>query len=46
MIKRKICVVITARPSYARVKTALCAIRNHPDLELQLVLPGSVLLDK
>ena len=46
MIKRKICVVITARPSYARVKTALCAIRNHPDLELQLVLAGSVLLDK
>ena len=46
MIKRKICVVITARPSYARVKTALYAIKNHPDLELQLVLAGSALLDR
>jgi bifunctional UDP-N-acetylglucosamine 2-epimerase / N-acetylmannosamine kinase len=46
MIKRKICVVITARPSYARVKTALHAINNHPDLELQLILAGSALLDR
>jgi UDP-hydrolysing UDP-N-acetyl-D-glucosamine 2-epimerase len=44
--KRKICVVITARPSYARVKTALQAIKEHPDLELQLVLAGSALLDR
>jgi UDP-hydrolysing UDP-N-acetyl-D-glucosamine 2-epimerase len=46
MTKRKVCVVITARPSYARVKTALQAIDKHPDLELQLVLAGSTLLDK
>jgi bifunctional UDP-N-acetylglucosamine 2-epimerase / N-acetylmannosamine kinase len=46
MNKRKICVVITARPSYARVKTALQAIKNHPELELQLVLAGSALLDR
>jgi len=44
--KRKICVVITARPSYARVKTALKAIDNHKELELQLVLAGSALLDR
>jgi UDP-hydrolysing UDP-N-acetyl-D-glucosamine 2-epimerase len=44
--KRKICVVITARPSYSRVKTALQAIKNHPLLELQLVLAGSALLDR
>ena len=44
--KRKICVVITARPSYSRVKTALIAIKNHPDLELQLVVAGSALLDR
>ena len=36
--KRKICVVITARPSYSRVKSALHAIDNHPDLELQIVV--------
>jgi len=46
MNKRKVCVVITARPSYARVKTALKAIDEHPNLELQLVLAGSALLDR
>ncbi len=46
MSKRKVCVVITARPSYARVKTALQAIKDHPELELQLVVTGSALLDK
>jgi UDP-hydrolysing UDP-N-acetyl-D-glucosamine 2-epimerase len=46
MIKRKICVVITARPSYSRIKTALKAIQQHPDLELQLVVAASALLDR
>lgn len=46
MPKRKICVVITARPSYSRVKTALKAIQEHPDLELQLVIAASALLDR
>jgi UDP-hydrolysing UDP-N-acetyl-D-glucosamine 2-epimerase len=46
MKKRKICVVITARPSYSRVKTALQAIKEHPFLELQLVVSGSALLDR
>lgn len=46
MTKRKICVVITARPSYSRVKTALAAIEGHPDLELQLVVAGSALLNR
>lgn len=44
--KRKICVVITARPSYSRIKSALQAIREHPALELQLVIAGSALLDR
>lgn len=44
--KRKICVVITARPSYSRVRTALKAIQSHPDLELQLVVAASALLDR
>jgi len=46
MSKRKICVVITARPSYSRVKTALQAIKEHPQLELQLVVAASALLDR
>lgn len=46
MSKRKICVVVTARPSYSRIKTALQAIKDHPDLELQLVVAASALLDR
>lgn len=46
MAKRKICVVITARPSYSRIKTALSAINEHPELELQLVVAASALLDR
>ncbi|WP_268035016.1 UDP-N-acetylglucosamine 2-epimerase [Algoriphagus sp. PAP.12] len=46
MTKRKICVVITARPSYSRIKTALKAIDDHPELELQLVVAASALLDR
>ena len=43
---RTICVVVTARPSYSRIKTALQAIVAHPDLELQLVVAASALLDR
>lgn len=46
MKKRKVCVVITARPSYSRIKTALRAIKDHPDLELQLVAAASALLKR
>ncbi len=45
-MKRKICVVITARPSYSRIKTALEAIKNHPELELQLVVAASAVLER
>lgn len=44
--KRKVCVVITARPSYSRIKTALQSIRAHEGLELQLVVAASALLDR
>ncbi|MDK2771729.1 MAG: UDP-N-acetylglucosamine 2-epimerase [Flavobacterium sp.] len=46
MNKRKIAVVITARPSYSRVKTAIQAIKEHPNLELQLIIAASALLDR
>lgn len=45
-MKRKVCVVVTARPSYSRIKTALQAIQSHADLELQLVVTASALLDR
>src|SRR3546814_7879786 len=43
---RKVCVAVTARPSYSRIRSALTAIRDHPDLELQLVVAASALLDR
>jgi UDP-hydrolysing UDP-N-acetyl-D-glucosamine 2-epimerase len=43
---RKVCVVVTARPSYSRIRSALAAISAHEDLELQLVLGASAIIDK
>lgn len=45
-MKRRICVLVTARPSYSRIKSALRAITDHPELELQLVVAASALLDR
>jgi len=45
-MRRKVCVVVTARPSYSRIKTALKAIQAHSGLELQLVVAASALLDR
>jgi UDP-hydrolysing UDP-N-acetyl-D-glucosamine 2-epimerase len=45
-LHRKVCVVVTARPSYSRIKSALKAIQARPDLELQLVVAASALLDR
>jgi UDP-hydrolysing UDP-N-acetyl-D-glucosamine 2-epimerase len=41
-----VCVVVTARPSYSRIKTVLDAIKAQPGLELQLVVAASALLDR
>lgn len=43
---RKICVVVTARPSYSRIRSVLEAVRQHSELELQLVVAASALLDR
>ena len=43
---KKICVVVTARPSYSRVKSVLQAIESHPDLEVLLLLAGGSLVDR
>ncbi|HRE41328.1 MAG TPA: UDP-N-acetylglucosamine 2-epimerase [Ignavibacteria bacterium] len=45
-MKRKVCVVITSRPSYSRVKTVLIALKNNPSIEFQLVIAASALLDR
>ncbi|MEM8584501.1 MAG: UDP-N-acetylglucosamine 2-epimerase [Bacteroidota bacterium] len=46
MGKRKIAVVVTARPSYSRIKTAIAAIAAHPSLELQLIVAASALSER
>lgn len=43
---RNVCVAVTARPSYSRIKSALRAIDDHPDLNLQLVVGASALLHR
>jgi len=43
---RKVCVAITARPSYSRIRSALQAMRDHPGIELQIVVAASALLDR
>ncbi len=43
---RKVCVVVTARPSYSRIKSALRALNNHPNVELQLVVAASAIIER
>jgi UDP-hydrolysing UDP-N-acetyl-D-glucosamine 2-epimerase len=43
---RKVCVVITARPSYSRIRSALEALKARDDIELQVVAAASALLDR
>jgi GDP/UDP-N,N'-diacetylbacillosamine 2-epimerase (hydrolysing) len=43
---RKICIVITARPSYSRVKTLLTALKNSEKIKLDLIIMASALVDR
>lgn len=44
--KRKICVVVTARPSYSRVKSVLTALTERSDAQLQIVVAASALVER
>ena len=44
--KRKVCVVVASRANYGRIKATMKAIQEHPDLELQLVVGASALLQR
>ncbi|MAI83630.1 MAG: UDP-N-acetylglucosamine 2-epimerase (hydrolyzing) [Rickettsiales bacterium] len=47
MIKKKnICVVLTARPSYSRIKTALEKLKQNSKIKLSIIVSGSLLLSK
>jgi UDP-hydrolysing UDP-N-acetyl-D-glucosamine 2-epimerase len=43
---RKVCVVIGSRANYSSIKSVMLAVREHPDLKLQLVVGASALLDR
>ncbi len=43
---KKICVVIGSRANYSSIKSAMRAIQVHPDLELQLIVAASAILDR
>ena len=46
MSRRKIAIVVTSRASYARIKSGIAAIHQSNDLELQLIVGASALLEK
>jgi GDP/UDP-N,N'-diacetylbacillosamine 2-epimerase (hydrolysing) len=43
---KKICVVVASRANYGRVKYLMKAIQAHPELELQLIVGASTLLER
>jgi len=43
---RKVCVVVGSRANYSSIKSAMLAINEHPDLELQVIVGASALLDR
>ena len=45
-MNRKVCVVIASRANYGSIKTAMDAIKDHEDLELQLIVGASALLSR
>ena len=46
MNKKKVCVVVASRANYGRVKYVMKAIKEHNDLELQIIVGASMLLDR
>jgi UDP-hydrolysing UDP-N-acetyl-D-glucosamine 2-epimerase len=43
---RRVCVVIGSRANYSSIKAGMRAVKNHPDLELQLIVGASAVLDR
>jgi UDP-hydrolysing UDP-N-acetyl-D-glucosamine 2-epimerase len=44
MTRRRVCIVVNSRANYGRIKSVLEAVRQHPSLELKLVVGASALL--
>jgi UDP-hydrolysing UDP-N-acetyl-D-glucosamine 2-epimerase len=45
-MSRRVCVPITSRAYYGRSRSLLRRLQEHPDVDLQIVLAGSILLEK
>jgi UDP-hydrolysing UDP-N-acetyl-D-glucosamine 2-epimerase len=43
---RKVCVVVGSRANYGSIKSVMRAVKAHPDLELQIIVGASALLDR
>jgi UDP-hydrolysing UDP-N-acetyl-D-glucosamine 2-epimerase len=43
---RKVCVVIGSRANYGSIKSVMRALQAHPDLQLQIIVAASALLDR
>ncbi len=43
---KKVCIVVASRANYSSIKSVMRAVQAHPDLELQLVVGASALLDR
>jgi UDP-hydrolysing UDP-N-acetyl-D-glucosamine 2-epimerase len=43
---RKVCIFIGSRANYSSIKSVMRAVQRHPDLQLQLVVGASALLDR
>jgi UDP-hydrolysing UDP-N-acetyl-D-glucosamine 2-epimerase len=45
-MKRKVCVVLVDRANYGRMKPVMTAIQEHPDLTLQVIAGGTMVLER
>lgn len=46
VLKRKIAVVLVDRANYGRLKPVMKAIQNRPDLEMQVICAGTMVLER
>jgi UDP-hydrolysing UDP-N-acetyl-D-glucosamine 2-epimerase len=44
--RRKVCVVLVDRANYGRLKPVMQSLQTHPDLELQIIAAGTMVLER
>src|SRR5439155_3907201 len=44
--RRKICVVLVDRANYGRLKPVMTSIAEHPELQLQVLAAGTMVLER